>query len=163
MVYSTQNYWVSGLFPLSGSVSKTLWDVECSRHSRTNTTVFCCCYTDTLAAVGPEKGRLRPTGDADLKRLLCGEHVGYSYAFFADVLSAGLRHNRWGRLAAPVVWGAHCLLVRLLCGCFENRLPILVVLEWSCLWILHSLVCNCVWSLLAGTYLYTGGETAASQ
>jgi hypothetical protein len=26
---------------------KGVWVVECSRHSRTNTTVFCCRYTDT--------------------------------------------------------------------------------------------------------------------
>jgi hypothetical protein len=81
-----------------------------------------------LAAVGPEKGRLRPTGDVDLKRPLQEEHVGYSYAFFADILGAGLRHNQCGRLEAPIAWGAHWILVCLLCRRVVSRLVMLVVL-----------------------------------
>jgi hypothetical protein len=36
------------LIPLfSVVITRTMWDVECSRHSRVNTTVLCCRYMDT--------------------------------------------------------------------------------------------------------------------
>jgi hypothetical protein len=87
--------------------------VECLRLSCANTTVLFCRYTDTPAAVGPEKGHLRRTTDVDLKRGRC---VG-------DTLDG----RRFSLRKAPVAWGTLWMLVGLLCGSFDQRFAILPV------------------------------------
>jgi hypothetical protein len=148
--------------------SLRLWFVECSWHSRTITTVLCCCYTDTRRQLLALKWATWDQLVMQTWIARCvGEHVGYSYAFFADVLWAGLQHNRWGRFAAPVVWGStldtRTPSLRMCCEPACDAGSPLVELPVDSVFTCCECRCDCVWSLLAGAYLYTGGETAANQ
>jgi hypothetical protein len=133
-----------------------MWVVGCSRHSHSNTTVFCCRQLLALKRAAWYQPMMQTWSARCVEK-----YVGCSYTFFADVLEAGLRHNRCGRLKAPVAWGstldtctpylrtfwgpvcyttgavdskrplhegARWILVRLLCGCFGSQLAMLVVL-----------------------------------
>jgi hypothetical protein len=145
-----------------------VWVVECSQYSRTNTTVFCCRYTDTRWQLLALKRATWYQPVMQTWSACCvGYYVGCSYAFFADVSWAGLRPNRWDRLAAPIAWGStldtRTPSLRTCCepACYAGsplvELPVDFAFTcWDCR-------CDCVWSLLAGAYLYTCGETAASQ
>jgi hypothetical protein len=102
----------------------------CSRHSRTNTTVLCCRYTDTRRQL------LAPRRAAERQPVMqtWRTHAGSCWPLEGPlntnwwwilegpvargstwvtlssslwvVLVTGLRHNRRGRLEAPVAWGS---------------------------------------------------------
>jgi hypothetical protein len=145
-----------------------LWVVECLRHSCTNTTVFCCRYKDTRRQLLALKRAAwyQPVMQTWSARCV-GEYIGCLYAFFADVLWAGLRHDQWGRLAAPVAWGSmldtHTPSLRTCCepACDAGSPLVELPVDFAFTW--WECRCDCVWSLLAGEFLYTGGEMAASQ
>jgi hypothetical protein len=146
----------------------TVWVVECSRHSRTNTTVFCCHYTDTCPQLLALKrvAWYQPVMQTSSAHCV-GEYAGCQYAFFVDVLRAGLWHNRWSRLEVPVAWGStldtHTPSLRTCCepACDAGSPLVELPVDFAFTW--WECRCDCVRSLLAGAYLYTGGETTASQ
>jgi hypothetical protein len=144
------------------------WVVECLRHSRTNTTVFCCCYMDTHRQLLALKRAAWYQPVMQIWSACCvGEYIGCSYAFLTNVLWAGLRHNWWGRFAAPVAWGSkldtRTPSLRTCCepACDAGSPLVELPVDFAFTW--WDCRCNCIWSLLAGAYLYTGSKTAASQ
>jgi hypothetical protein len=165
---------------------KMVWNVECSRHSRANTTVLCRCYTDTHRQL------------LALKRAACNDPLLWTWS---EPVAWGTRWMVVSLLCGkrPLHGGSRWMLVGLLCGSFERWFAILLVrYAWStrCMGspldacrfsavaernagspLVELLVdlaftccecrCDCVWCLLTGAYLYSsrerGGARLASQ
>jgi hypothetical protein len=122
-----------------------------------------CHYTDTCRQLLALKRAARYQPVMQTSSAHCvGEYVGCLYAF-ADVLGAGLRHNQCSRLEAPVVWGSmldtHTPPLRTCCelACDAGSPLVELPVDFAFTW--WECRCDCVWSLLAGAYLYTGDKT----